>query len=195
VAAIAAVSKDLLTPLGTGRVAGTLTRTVRPAKVLTDPIAAIARPAAAAPALATPSGRLTQPAGHQSAGDQGGSTAAPHQPAVTVGHNPVAHAPVALRFGTASTLDSASSPAAGAVSVASALPRPASPGDAPVLPGAGLMNSGNTANSSTSQFDGSAGALVPGAHQAGPLAPRAGLLPVESAVPLARAEELAAVPD
>jgi hypothetical protein len=194
VAAVTAVPKDLLAPLGTGRVAGSLTPTVRPAAVLTDPIAAFARQGAV-PAIANPSGGLTEPAGHQSAGDQGGSTAAPHQPAVvTVAHNPVAHAPVAQRFRTVSTLDSASSPVAGAASVAPALPRPA-PGDVPGLPGTGLMNSGNTANSSSSQFDGSAGALVPRNHPAALLAPRAGLLPVESVVPLVRAEELAAVPD
>jgi hypothetical protein len=191
---VMAVPKNLLTPLGTGRVAGHLTPTVRPAAVLTDPVATIARPGAA-PAIANPSGGLTKPAGHQSAGDQGGSTAAPHQPAVvTVAHNPVAHAPVAQRFRTVSTLDSASSPVAGAASVAPALPRPA-PGDVPGLPGTGLMNSGNTATSSSSQFGGSAGALVPGSHPAALLAPRAGLLPVESVVPLVRAEELAAVPD
>jgi hypothetical protein len=194
VAAIAAVPKNLLAPLGTGRIAGPLARTVHPVAVLTDPVTAIARLVPAAPAIATPSGRLTEPAGHQSAGDERGSTAL-HQPAVTVAHNPVADAPVASQFRTVSTLDSASSPAAGAASLASALPRPVRPGDAPAPPGTGLMNSGNTAGSSASQFDGSAGGILAGAYPASLLAPRAGLLPAESAVPVVRAQELSAVPD
>jgi hypothetical protein len=115
----------------------------------------------------------------------------PAEPATVVPAPPVAVTP---EFRAVSTLDSASSPVTGAASVAPALPLPA-PGTVPVLPGTGLMNSGNTAGSSASQFDGSAGAIVAGTHPAAPLATRACPFPVESVTPLVRAEELAPVPD
>jgi hypothetical protein len=192
VAAVLAVPKKLLTPLGTGRVTETV--------------------------IASLSGDPTQPAGNQSASEPGGGPAAPRQravpvtdaPAVPAAITPAAPAaitpaepatvapaaPVAVapEFRAVSTLDSASSPVAGAASVAPALPLPA-PGTVPVLPGTGLMNSGNTAGSNASQFGGSAGAIVAAAHPAAPLAPRACPFPVESVTPLVRAEELAPVPD
>jgi hypothetical protein len=176
-------------------------------------------PREAAPVIASLSGDPTQPAGNQSASEPGGGPAAPRQravpvtdaPAVPAAITPAAPAtmirpaepatvapaaPVAVapEFRAVSTLDSASSPVAGAASVAPALPLPA-PGTVPVLPGTGLMNSGNTAGSNASQFGGSAGAIVAAAHPAAPLAPRACPFPVESVTPLVRAEELAPVPD
>jgi hypothetical protein len=57
------------------------------------------------------------------------------------------------------------------------------------------MNSGSTAGSFASQFDGSAGVFGAGDHQARLQALRAASAAVETGVALVRDEELAATPD
>jgi hypothetical protein len=57
------------------------------------------------------------------------------------------------------------------------------------------MNSGSSAGSFASQFDGSAGVIGAGGHMAALHALRAIAAAVETGVPLVRDEELAATPD
>ncbi|MCW2505916.1 MAG: hypothetical protein JWO79_4200 [Actinomycetia bacterium] len=189
--------------------------TVRPVADLARPVTTVAAPAVpalASPVLAVPSARTVSvratrvparvtalpgggpatPAGNQPAGILGGRIAAPIQRAVVAARPaaPVADLPSVTAV---PALDGATHPA-GARTVAPALTRRA-PGNAPVLPDPGLVNSGNSAGSSTSQHDGGAGAIVAGLHTAAPLAPRARAATVDSGAPLARAEDLAPVPD